>query len=76
MMTRIVPAAMTSHCEPKGPMKRKSDVEITLPALEGVTCFAPLWSSVDERPRSDAVPLSPGDTFTATGPSMYLFRAE
>ncbi|MDT3317236.1 glycogen debranching protein GlgX [Microbacterium sp. KSW4-11] len=55
---------------------RESDVEITLPALEGVTRFAPLWSSVDERPRSDAAPLSPGDAFTATGPSMYLFRAE
>ncbi|MCO7202458.1 glycogen debranching protein GlgX [Microbacterium sp. CnD16-F] len=55
---------------------RESDVEIILPALEGVTRFAPLWSSVDERPRSDAAPLAPGDAFTATGPSMYLFRAE
>ncbi|MCM3696796.1 glycogen debranching protein GlgX [Microbacterium oleivorans] len=55
---------------------RESDLDITLPSLEGITRFVPLWSSVDERPQSDAVPLSPGDGFTATGPSMYLFRAE
>ncbi|MFI8631862.1 glycogen debranching protein GlgX [Microbacterium sp. NPDC077663] len=55
---------------------RESDIEITLPELDDVTRFVPLWSSVDERPQTDAAPLSPGDGFTATGPSMYLFRAE
>ena len=27
-MTMIVPAAMTSHCAPNGPLNRNSDVEM------------------------------------------------
>ena len=28
MMTTTVPAAMTSHCAPNGPLNRNSDVEM------------------------------------------------
>ncbi|WP_394279571.1 glycogen debranching protein GlgX [Microbacterium sp.] len=55
---------------------RECDLEVTLPALEGVTRYIPLWSSEHERPDVDGSPLAPGATIVARGTSMYLFRAE
>ena len=55
---------------------RERGVEVTLPSLDGVTRFVPLWSSIEERPCAEAPVRGPGETFTAEGTSMYLFRAE
>jgi len=55
---------------------RERGTDITLPALDGVTRFVPLWSSVDERPSDRADVRTPGETFPAAGTSMYLFRSE
>jgi len=55
---------------------REEGIEVSLPALDGASRFVPLWSSVDERPSAEAPVRGPGETFTAAGTSMYLFRAE
>lgn len=50
--------------------------EVTLPAIEGVSRFTPLWSSADESPRDGGQDSAPGDTIPVPGTSMHLFRVE
>jgi glycogen operon protein len=50
--------------------------EVTLPEIEGVTQYVPLWSSADEVPVEVSTVLEPGDTVELVGTSMRLFRAE
>ncbi len=49
-------------------------VEVTLPAIEGVTRFVSLWSSEDEAPSDEHVEYLPGDVVPLAGTSMRLFR--
>ncbi|MCR2785460.1 MULTISPECIES: glycogen debranching protein GlgX [unclassified Microbacterium] len=51
-------------------------IDVTLPAIDGVTRFVSLWSSADERPGQDEPVFHEGDVVTMTGTSMRLFRAE
>ncbi|MDL5350416.1 glycogen debranching protein GlgX [Microbacterium sp. zg-YB36] len=51
-------------------------IDVTLPAIDGVTRFVSLWSSADERPGQDEPVFHQGDVVTMTGTSMRLFRAE
>ncbi len=50
-------------------------VDVTLPAIEGVSTFVSLWSSADESPDLAAVQFRPGDVVPLVGTSMRLFRA-
>ncbi len=51
-------------------------VEVTLPTIEGVTRYVSLWSSVDERPPTTTVDVSPGEVLASRATtSMRLFRA-
>ena len=49
-------------------------IDVTLPALEGVSGYLDLWSSLDERPSTTAHPRTPGETLTLPGTAMRLFR--
>jgi glycogen operon protein len=51
-------------------------VDVTLPAIEGVTSFMSLWSSEDETPSEAPVEFLPGENVPLAGTSMRLFRAE
>jgi glycogen operon protein len=51
-------------------------IEVTLPAVAGVTAYTALWSSADERPSEDAVQLEPGAVVPVAATSMQLFRAD
>lgn len=51
-------------------------IDVTLPTIEGVTRFVPLWSSADERPHGTGDEASPGDVLAIPATSMRLFRAE
>jgi len=51
-------------------------VDVTLPAIEGVSTFVSLWSSADESPDLAAVQSRPGDVVPLVGTSMRLFRAQ
>lgn len=51
-------------------------IDVTLPAIEGVTRFVSLWSSAEEAP-SPAEPVhTPGEIIPMPATSMHLFRAE
>ncbi|MGL4255878.1 MAG: glycogen debranching enzyme, partial [Microbacterium sp.] len=50
--------------------------EVTLPVIDGVRSYVPLWSSVDEAPGQTGPAREPGDTVAVAGTSMHLFRAE
>ena len=52
------------------------DIDVVLPAIDGVTRYVSLWSSADERPTADAPQFAPGATVPVIGASMRLFRAE
>ncbi|MGN8026004.1 glycogen debranching protein GlgX [Microbacterium sp. 22242] len=54
----------------------ESPVDVTLPAIEGVTRYVSLWSSGDERPGDVETVHEPGDVVPLPGTSMRLFRAE
>ena len=51
-------------------------VDVTLPALDGVTSFVSLWSSEDEAPGDTQPEYGAGDVVALAGTSMRLFRAE
>ena len=51
-------------------------IEVTLPQLEGVSRFVPLWSSLDERPVSGGDALAPGEVIRLPDTAMRLFRVE
>lgn len=51
-------------------------IDVTLPTIDGVSRYAPLWSSADETPRADGAALEPGDVVAVPGTSMHLFLAE
>ena len=51
-------------------------VDVTLPAIEGVSTFVSLWSSEDESPDPAAAEFHPGDVVPLVGTSMRLFRAQ
>ncbi|HYJ48642.1 MAG TPA: glycogen debranching protein GlgX [Microbacterium sp.] len=51
-------------------------VDVTLPAIEGVSTFVSLWSSADESPDLAAAQFRPGDVVPLVGTSMRLFRAQ
>lgn len=51
-------------------------VDVVLPALENVTRFVSLWSSVPDRPTDERAVFAPGDRIALPGPAMHLFRAE
>lgn len=54
----------------------ETPVDVTLPDVDGVAEYIPLWSSADEIPVEDASRCAPGDTLRLEGTSMRLFRAE
>lgn len=54
----------------------ESATRVTLPDIEGVTRYVPLWSSDAERPQDDGDARAPGDVVDVPGTSMHLFRAE
>ncbi|MHC2999076.1 glycosyl hydrolase [Microbacterium sp. HJ5] len=54
----------------------ESATRVTLPEIEGVTRYVPLWSSDDEQPQDDGEARAPGDAVDVPGTSMHLFRAE
>jgi len=54
----------------------ESPAEVTLPEIEGVTRYVPLWSSSDETPSDTGADRAPGEVVTVPGTSMHLFRAE
>ena len=54
----------------------ESATRVTLPEIEGVTRYVPLWSSDDERPQDDGEARAPGEAVDVPGTSMHLFRAE
>lgn len=51
-------------------------VDVTLPAIDGVTRFVSLWSSAEESPAQERAVYAPGDVVPLLGTSMHLFRAE
>ena len=51
-------------------------VDVTLPAIEGVSTFVSLWSSADESPDLAAAQFRRGDVVPLVGTSMRLFRAQ
>ena len=51
-------------------------VDVTLPAIAGVTSFVSLWSSEDEAPSEAPVEFLPGENVPLAGTSMRLFRAQ
>jgi glycogen operon protein len=51
-------------------------VDVTLPAIEGVSRFVSLWSSADEAPDDALTAFAPGEVVQLSGTSMRLFRAE
>ncbi len=54
----------------------ESPIEVTLPAIAGVTGYRSLWCSSEQRPHEDRRVFRPGGTVEMTGTSMHLFRAE
>jgi glycogen operon protein len=53
----------------------EDEVEVTLPAIDGVTRYVSLWSSADEAPAADEPEFAPGDVVVTPPTSMRLFRA-
>jgi len=51
-------------------------VDVTLPAITGVSAFVSLWSSADETPSDAHAEFRAGDVVPLVGTSMRLFRAE
>ncbi|MFL1999353.1 MULTISPECIES: glycogen debranching protein GlgX [unclassified Microbacterium] len=51
-------------------------IDVTLPLLDGVARYVPVWSSADERPAAQDGASAPGDTVSLVGTSMRLFVAE
>ncbi|MGQ2913416.1 glycogen debranching protein GlgX [Microbacterium aurantiacum] len=51
-------------------------IDVTLPEIEGVSRYVPLWSSADEHPSADVEICAPGDTVSLSPTAMRLFRAE
>lgn len=54
----------------------ETPVDVTLPALEGVSRYVSLWSSTDERPLTDEAIFAPRSVLSLPGTAMHLFRAE
>ena len=54
----------------------ESPIEVTLPAIAGVSRYVSQWSSEDERPSDGARAFAPGDVVALQGTAMHLFRAE
>lgn len=54
----------------------ESPVDVTLPAIEGVSRYAAVWSSADERPGSPPTGHAPRTVVAVSGTSMRLFVAE
>lgn len=54
----------------------ESPIDVTLPDIDDVTRYVSLWSSADERPRTDERVFAPGEVVALSGTSMHLFRAE
>ncbi|QLD10381.1 glycogen debranching protein GlgX [Microbacterium oleivorans] len=54
---------------------RESDAEVVLPAVADVDAYVSLWSSEDERPRTDARAHRPGGVLDLRGPTLHLLRA-
>lgn len=51
-------------------------IDVTLPFVDGVERYVPVWSSADERPTAQEGASLPGDTVSLIGTSMRLFVAE
>ena len=51
-------------------------IDVTLPEIDDVTRYVPLWSSIDETPPEAHEPCAPGSVVALPGASMRLFRAE
>jgi glycogen operon protein len=51
-------------------------IDVTLPEVDDVTRYIPLWSSEDESPGDKHSEHQPGDVMSIGGTSMHLFRAE
>ncbi|MFV0318915.1 MAG: glycogen debranching protein GlgX [Microbacterium sp.] len=51
-------------------------IDVTLPHVDGVRRYVSLWSSADERPRTDEHAYAPGEAVSLAATSMHLFRAE
>ncbi|MCW3494312.1 glycogen debranching protein GlgX [Microbacterium sp. SSM24] len=52
------------------------DTDVTLPDIDGVERYVPLWSSVDEAPGAARPVCEPGEVVHVPGTTMHLFRAE
>ncbi|MGN8552704.1 UNVERIFIED_CONTAM: glycogen debranching protein GlgX [Microbacterium sp. SLM126] len=52
------------------------DTAVTLPEIDGVKRYVPLWSSVDEAPGEERPDREPGEVVPVPGTTMHLFRAE
>ena len=51
-------------------------VDVTLPAIDGVSSYVSLWSSEDEAPSDARDRFRAGDVVALGGTAMRLFRAE
>ena len=51
-------------------------IDVTLPRLEGVARYVPLWSSLDERPVVGGPAVAPGEVIRLDDTAMRLFRVE
>ncbi len=51
-------------------------LEVTLPRVEGIERFVPLWSSFDETPGPEGPAAGPGSVVPMPGTGLRLFRAE
>jgi glycogen operon protein len=52
----------------------ESDIEVTLPAHEGVDGYELVWDSADETPKTETTWFRPGDTVTVSPTSLQLFQ--
>jgi glycogen operon protein len=50
-------------------------IDVTLPAIPGVTRYVSLWSSADEQPHEDAVVHAPGEVVPVSATSMRIYHA-
>ncbi|GAA4156784.1 glycogen debranching protein GlgX [Gryllotalpicola daejeonensis] len=52
----------------------ESEIQVTLPAHEGVDGYEFVWDSSDEVPKTETQTFRPGDTVTVRPASLQLFR--